>query len=82
MKLTHHLLSLALALLVQGMQDAATAYATDPVAAAAQMTAVADRFRADAEAAGDEDLLAEVALADALVALMQAQAAQSDLYGY
>lgn len=74
--------TLALALLVEGMRDAAIGYSTDPVAAATQMTAVADRFRADASALGDDDLLAEVALADALVALMVAQAPQTDLYGW
>jgi Ca-activated chloride channel family protein len=73
----------ALALLVDGMKTAATEYATDQATAVASMTAVHDRFAADATALADDDLPVEVQLAADLLALMTAGAPQeSSLYGY
>lgn len=72
--------TIALAVLVRGMRAAAELYATDHDAAEALMTGVAARFAADAEAIGDPALAPEVELADALLALMAADAAQGDLY--
>lgn len=74
--------TLALALLVDGMKDAAALYPTDPTGAIAKMTAVDARFAADATAIGDADLAAEVDLSHALLALMQTGAQQADLYGW
>jgi len=73
----------ALALLVDGMADAATAYRTDHAAAVTTMTSVHQRFAADASSLDDEDLPVEVQLAADLLALMEADATQrDDLYGY
>jgi Ca-activated chloride channel family protein len=72
--------TVALALLVDGMGDAAADYATDPAAAIDRMTAVDARFTADV--AGDDDLAAEVELSHQLLALMVDGAQQADLYGW
>lgn len=60
----------ALALLVDGMKNAATAYQTDHPAAVVEMTSVHARFAADATALADDDLPVEVQLAADLLALM------------
>jgi Ca-activated chloride channel family protein len=73
--------TVALALLVSGMKQAATEYATSRPAAVATMTAVAARFASDAAALADPALDPEVELADALLALMEAGAPQGSLYG-
>ncbi|MFH1468524.1 MAG: VWA domain-containing protein [Pseudomonadota bacterium] len=74
----------ALALLVDGMKNAATAYQTDHPAAVVEMTSVHERFAADATALADDDLPVEVQLAADLLALMEADADQADslYYGY
>ncbi len=71
--------SVALALLVSGMEEAAAAYALDPEGAAASLRSVVERFSADAE--GDEALAAEIEFAAELLRLMEAGAPQGDLYG-
>lgn len=74
--------TLALALLVDGMGEAAALYATDPVAAATAMEVVDARFTADATALADADLTVEVDLSHALLTLMQDGAPQQSPYGY
>ena len=71
----------ALALLTDGMHEAATLYGTNPGDALAVMTLAHDRFVADAAALGDEDLQIEVELAAALKALIENHAPQGTLYG-
>jgi len=73
--------TVALALLVDGMHTAASAYAEDREAAVATMEGVAARFDADVAALDDEDLPVEVALAEALLELMRDGAEQKSLYG-
>jgi Ca-activated chloride channel family protein len=75
--------SVALAILVEGMRDAATLYADDGQATAiAHMELVVARISADVGALGeDESLSVEVQLAEDLLALMQQGADQGDLYG-
>jgi len=73
----------ALALLVDGMKGAVSVYQNDQVAAVTTMTAVHDRFAADALVLDDKDLPVEVQLAAELLELMEAGAPQEqDLYGY
>ncbi len=76
--------TVALAVLVSGMREAAERYASEPdrASAVAHMTAVRDRFVTDAAALGDASLDAEVAFTEALLALMVAGAPQGDLYPY
>ena len=74
--------TVALALLVSGMRDAATQYASDKAGAVAAMEAVVARFTDDAAAIGDPALDAEIDFAEALLALMRAGAPQGNLYGY
>jgi Ca-activated chloride channel homolog len=71
--------TVALALLVSEMHEAAVAYGTAPETAAARMRAAHERFAADA--AGDETLSAEVPFSQALLDLMAAGAPQGTLYG-
>lgn len=73
--------TLALALLVTGMHDAARVYAADPAAAVALMEAALARFRADVASIGPSDLDAEIVFAEALLALLQAGAPQGNLHG-
>jgi Ca-activated chloride channel family protein len=73
--------TIALALLVDGMHSAATAYHEDPAAAVATMEGVATRFEEDAIALDDEDLPVEVQLAQDLLQLMRDGAEQKSLYG-
>jgi Ca-activated chloride channel family protein len=68
-----------LALVVSAMHAAAERYATDHAAAVAILEKAQQRFAA--EAAGDETLVAEVALAAELLRLMKADAVQDTLYG-
>ncbi len=74
--------TVALALLVTGMHEAATLYAQDQPAAVERMTAARDRFAADAEALGDATLTPELELAGDLLALMEAGAPQEGWYPY
>lgn len=73
--------TVALALLVSGMKNAAERYAEAPDAGAALMQRVADRFEADAEALDADALEVEVTLARELLALMEQGAPQGTLYG-
>jgi Ca-activated chloride channel family protein len=72
--------TVALALLVSGMREAAERYELDQASAVAHMTQVRDRFVADAAALGDPTLDVEVAFTEALLALMVQGAPQGDLY--
>ncbi len=74
--------STALAILVSGMHEASELYQSDHTAAVEYMTAVHQRFSADAEGLADPALVPEVDLAAALLALMQADAPQGDFYPY
>lgn len=73
--------TVALAVAVTGMHDAAARYATDRDAAIALADATATRLSADAEALDDEGLRVEAAFAAELLELMRAGAAQGGLYG-
>ncbi len=73
----------SLALLVEGMKQAATEYGNNERRAVETMSEVHGRFAADAEDLGDADLSIEVQLAADLLALMEAGAPQENsLYGY
>lgn len=74
--------TVALALLVEGMREAAELYSIDQPDAVATLTAAIERFEADAQVLGDTDLDAEIEFANDLLALMEAGAEQGDLYGY
>jgi Ca-activated chloride channel family protein len=71
----------ALALLVDGMHRAAEQYPFSPAEAEVTMAQAAERFEADAAASGADDLLAEVDLARAMLALIRQRAPQGTLYG-
>jgi hypothetical protein len=71
----------ALALFTEGMHEAAADYALNPAAAEAVMRAAQERFAADAEALGDDDLAVEVELGAALLELIAVHAPQGTLYG-
>lgn len=71
----------ALALLVDGMHAAAEQYPFSPSEAEVTMAAALARFEADAAASGAEDLVPEVDLGRALLALIRAGAPQGTLYG-
>jgi Ca-activated chloride channel homolog len=73
--------TVALAILVSAMQQAAEEYSTDQGTAVATMELAFARFSADAEALADPALDPEVALAGKLLELMRAGAAQGNLYG-
>ena len=74
--------TVALALLVTGMHEAAGLYEESQSAAVERMTAARDRFAADAEALGDATLTPELELASDLLALMEAGAPQGSWYPY
>lgn len=74
--------TVALALAVTGMREAAARYATSQAEGAAIAEQVALRLREDAEALGDDALRQEADFAEALLALMRDGAPQGDLYGY
>lgn len=74
--------TVALALAVTGMRDAAERYGASPSAAVAVAETVAARLREDAAALDDDALREEAAFADALLELMREGAPQGDLYGY
>lgn len=74
--------TIALGLLAEAMHDAAKIYASNPDEAEQTMTAAVARFTADAEQLGDEDLVAELDLATALLELIDKRASQGTLYGY
>lgn len=74
--------TVALAIAVTGMREAAELYATNHDAAVARAQFVADRLSADAEALDDDDLRAEATFAQDLLELMQSSAPQGSLYGY
>lgn len=73
--------TVALALLVQAMHDAAKDYDPDPAAAIATLETALARFAADAAAIGDAGIDAEAAFWPALLDLMKAGAPQGDFYG-
>lgn len=74
--------TVALALLVTGMREAAEQYQESHAdVAVARMEAVAQRMAEDADAIDDAALDPEVALAQALLELLRAGAPQGSLYG-
>jgi len=73
--------TVALALLVEAMHDAALDYKDQPALAQKQMEAAVARISADAERLGDEDLAVEVELASSMLQLVTARAPQGTLYG-
>jgi Ca-activated chloride channel family protein len=72
--------TVALAILVDSMRDAATVYRETPDDAIAIMRAATDRITGDAEALADPALDPEVALSAALLELMEQGAEQGDFY--
>ncbi|WP_437506821.1 vWA domain-containing protein [Sorangium sp. So ce1099] len=73
--------TVALALLVQAMHDAAQEYGSDRAAAVATLEPALARFAADAAAIGDAGIDAEAAFWPALLDLMKEDAPQGDFYG-
>ena len=74
--------TVALALLVSGMHEAAELYGENRAAAVERMTAVSERFAADAANLADVALDPEVQLAADLLSLMESGAPQGDFYPY
>ncbi len=74
--------TIALAVLVSSMRQAAEVYQEDRELAIATMTGALARFSADAQALDDEALALEVDLAYNLLQLMEQGAEQGDLYGF
>ncbi len=74
--------TVALALAVTGLREAAEQYAPDRSGAVTIATAATERLRADAEAFDDDELRAEVTFAERVVELMTSGAEQGNLYGY
>lgn len=74
--------SVALALLVSGMQEAAKKYATDEAAAIESLQTTINRYSSDIESMDDASMTTELELANKLLTLMQQGAEQGDLYGY
>lgn len=72
--------TLALALLVTGMREAAVLYAGSRPDAVELMKVTRDRFAADAEVLNDASLTPELELATTLLELMQSGAFQGGLY--
>jgi Ca-activated chloride channel family protein len=72
--------TVALALLVSGMKEAATLYGRDRDASIAHMVSVVERFAADAITIADPAIDAEVEFATDMLELMQAGAAQGNFY--
>lgn len=72
--------TVALALLVTGMRDAAELYGSNPAAAIEHMRAVHERVAADAESLADDALTPEVTLAADLLALMESGADQGNFF--
>ena len=73
--------TVALALLVDGMKAAAEVYGEDPETAIARMEAVCARINRDVDDLQDAALEPERDLAQAILQLMIAGAAQGDMYG-
>ncbi len=73
--------TVAIAMLVSGMHDAAVLYATDKTAAVAKMEKVVARISDDAKAFADPSFDRDVKLANDILALMKKGAPQGDLYG-
>ena len=73
--------TVALAVLVDGMREAAEIYLEDPEVAVEIMDRVCGRVAADAEETDDEALLPERELAFTLRELMREGAPQGDMYG-
>ncbi len=75
--------TVGLAVLVEGMSDAAELYATDPQAAVETLTEAVHRAEADAMALNDDSLSTEAVLGATLLGLMESGAEQrAHLYGY
>jgi Ca-activated chloride channel family protein len=73
--------TLALALLVTGMRDAATLYGSGQATAAIElMQGTRDRFAADAEVLADPGLTPELELASKVLELMESGASQGGFY--
>ncbi len=72
--------TVALALLVSGMKDAATLYQTDHADAVLLMESVVERFAADAISIADPAIDAELDFAGAMLELMRADASQGNFY--
>lgn len=73
--------TVALALLVEGMHEAAEQYATSPQTAEDTMRSTLARFEKDANTTGEQPLLDELAFWTQLLELMEQRAPQGDLYG-
>jgi Ca-activated chloride channel family protein len=69
----------ALALLTEGMHEAAVNYGQNPGDAEATLRAATQRFAADATALGDDDLLEELELSRAMLRLVEIRADQGTL---
>jgi Ca-activated chloride channel family protein len=74
--------AVALALLIEGMHEAAAGYSINPDAAEATLAAAVDRFTADAARLADEDLGVELQFSSDMLALVHDRATQGTLYGY
>ena len=74
--------TVALAVLVSAMNQAATEYAEDQELAIGTMQVALARFSGDVESLNNDALTAEVELAGDLLELMKQGAEQGDLYGY
>ena len=74
--------TVALAVLVSSMKQAAELYSVDREQAIENMTGALARISADAQALDDEALTTEVNLARDLLRLMEQGAEQGDLYGF
>jgi Ca-activated chloride channel family protein len=72
--------TVALALLVTGMHEAADLYGSNRVEAVEIMLATVNRFTADAAEIGDPAIDAEVDFANAMLALMRSGAPQGNFY--
>jgi Ca-activated chloride channel homolog len=73
--------TVALALLVTGMRDAAQLYATDRAAAKTRLRATVNRFGLDVQSLSADDLAGELDFARDLLALVDKDAPQGGLYG-
>jgi Ca-activated chloride channel homolog len=72
--------TVALALLVSGMKDAATTYTGDRASATVALRAAVARFELDVQSLSAVELSSEVEFARALVKLMESNAPMGDLY--
>jgi Ca-activated chloride channel homolog len=73
--------AIALTVLVTGMRDAASDYATNHEKAVATMTKTLERFKTDTQLLNDASLTPELEFASKLLELMKQGASQGNLYG-